>query len=79
VESSLLANASYDEPRAILKVGFRDGTAYQYTDVPLRIFQELLQADSKGAYFNYHIRGLYPYSILDQARPRPAEGHYETP
>jgi hypothetical protein len=70
VESSLLAHVSYDEPRAILTLEFRDGTVYQYTDVPLQIFQDLLQADSKGAYFNRRIRGLYP-SILLHRRPPP--------
>jgi KTSC domain len=73
VESSLLANVSYDEPRAILTVEFRAGAVYRYTNVPLQIFQDLLQAGSKGAYFNHHIRGLHPYSMLQHARPRPAE------
>lgn len=64
IESSSLANVSYDNQRAILKVEFRDGAAYQYAGVPLQIFQDLLRADSKGAYFNHRIRGLFPYSML---------------
>lgn len=62
VESSLLANVSYDDQRAILQLEFRDGAVYQYADVPLQNFQDLLRADSKGAYFNHHIRGNFPYS-----------------
>ena len=71
VESSLLASVSYDAAAAILEVRFRDEAVYQFTEVPLHIFQDLLQAGSKGTYFNHHIRGLYPYSML---RPRRAKG-----
>jgi hypothetical protein len=64
VQSSLLARVAYDSRRAILQVTFRNGAAYQYAGVPAEIYQGLLQADSKGAYFNQCIRGLYPYELL---------------
>jgi hypothetical protein len=64
VQSSLLARVAYDSRRAILQVTFRNGAAYQYAGVPAEIYQGLLQADSKGAYFNHCIRGLYPYELL---------------
>lgn len=69
VESSALAKVAYDTQRAILQVEFRDGTAYQYAGVPLRTYQDLLGADSKGAYFNHHIRSLFPQAILRAAAP----------
>ena len=50
VRSSSLAQIACDGRRAILQVEFRDGTACQYAGVPLGTYQELLQADSKGAY-----------------------------
>ena len=75
VESSLLATVSYDAAGAILKVRFRDGAVYQFTEVPRQIFQDLLQAGSKGAYFNHHIRGLYAYSRLQPLAPKE---NYET-
>jgi hypothetical protein len=64
VQSSLLARVAYDSLHAILQVSFRDGTAYQYADVPVGTYRGLLQADSKGAYFNHCIRGVYPYQVL---------------
>jgi hypothetical protein len=64
VQSSLLARVAYDSRHAILQVTFRDGTAYQYADVPVGTYRGLLQADSKGAYFNHCIRGVYPYQVL---------------
>jgi hypothetical protein len=62
IRSSSLAQAAYDCRQSILQVQFRDGTAYEYGGVPLQIYFDLLQADSKGAYFNRHIRSLYPHT-----------------
>jgi KTSC domain len=69
VQSSLLAIVAYDRRRSILYVAFRDGAAYQYTGVPIETYRGLLQADSKGAYFNHCIRDLYPYEGLRSKKP----------
>jgi hypothetical protein len=79
VHSSSLATVAYDDQRAILQVEFRDGAAYQYAAVPRRIYQDLLRADSKGAYFNHHIRGLFPYSMLHCAPLHPAGSNHGLP
>lgn len=71
VESSALVQVAYDNQRAILHVEFRDGAVYQYWGVPLRIYQDLLRADSKGAYFNHHIRSPFPCVILRGVVPAP--------
>ena len=67
VPSSLLASVAYDAERAILQLELRSGAVYQYFHVPLQTYQDLLQADSRGVYFNHHIRGLYPYTVLRRA------------
>ncbi len=72
VESSVLAQVAYDEQRAVLHVAFRDGAIYQYVGVPLQTYRELLRADSKGAYFNHHIRSPFPYTILRGAVSAPS-------
>ena len=72
VESSALAQVAYDNQDAILRVEFRDGAVYQYLGVPPGIYEDLLRADSKGAYFNDHIRSLFPYAILRGAVPAPS-------
>ena len=69
VESSLLAKVAYDHQRANLQVEFRDGALYRYLGVPIQTYQDLLRADSKGAYFNRHIRGPFPFAILRGAAP----------
>jgi hypothetical protein len=60
---------AYRSRGAILQVTFRNGTAYQYAGVPRQTYQDLLQAESKGAYFNHYIRGLYTYQVLHGEKP----------
>jgi len=69
LRSSSLAHVAYDRHREILHVEFRDGTAYQYATVPIQTYHDLLRADSKGSYFNLHIRSCYPHEYF--ALPHP--------
>jgi len=64
VRSSSLARLFYDCRQAILQVEFSDGSQYQYSGVPLETYQNLLQADSKGSYFNHYIRSCFPYAAI---------------
>lgn len=59
VDSSNLVSVGYDDHSSILEVEFKNGV-YQYFDVPLHIFNELLNSDSKGSYFHANVR--YSYS-----------------
>ena len=63
VESSLLASISYSI-HATLDLRFRSGASYRYFAVPQRVFDELLVAESKGAYFNRNVRGRFRYQRL---------------
>ncbi len=64
VQSRSLASLAYDHNQAILQIEFRDGTVYQYFHVPRQTYQDLLQADSKGTYFNRHIRSIFRHARL---------------
>lgn len=48
---------------------FRDGTVYQYAGVPLKTYHGLLQAGSKGSYFNHYIRSRFPHAALRVVAP----------
>jgi hypothetical protein len=61
VDSTTLATIIYDAARQTLWLEFRNGAVYVYSSVPSQVHQALLRADSKGAYFNRHIRGRFPY------------------
>ena len=65
VQSSVLAHAAYDDALAILEVEFRSGIVYRYFHVPQQIYQDLLQAHSKGAYFNRRVRTVFRHARVD--------------
>jgi hypothetical protein len=59
VHSRLLARIAYNHDETILQLEFHGGTVYQYFHVPRQTYQDLFQADSKGTYFNRHIRNVF--------------------
>lgn len=59
VDSSNLFRIGYDGVMQELYVEFQDNRTYVYSAVPESTFQELMNADSKGSYFNREIRPNY--------------------
>jgi hypothetical protein len=59
--SSVLADAKYDPQSRHLDVRFVTGRRYRYSNVPAEVYNGLLNAESKGAFFNSHIRNEYAY------------------
>jgi hypothetical protein len=60
VVSSTREAVGYDPMTAQLYVRFlSSGDTYVYDAVPREVFDELLQAESKGRYFNAHIRNSF--------------------
>ena len=70
VESTTLARVAYDDFRELLRLEFRSRAIYQYSGVPPAVHQALLQAPSKGSYFNRVIRGRFPYALVSNAQAR---------
>lgn len=64
VKSSNLRSVGYDKMDKVLQVEFRSGAIYQYYDVPEFVYFELLQADSKGMYFNGNIASYFRYESV---------------
>ncbi|MBE0545965.1 MAG: KTSC domain-containing protein [Verrucomicrobia bacterium] len=56
VSSSNLASVGYDSVSGTLEVEFLSGTIYQYTNVPSERYSGLINAPSKGDYFNFYIK-----------------------
>ena len=63
IASSLLAAMRYSS-QATLDLEFRSGAVYRYFTVPRAIVDGLGAADSKGAYFNRHIKDRFPFQRL---------------
>lgn len=60
IDSSLIRRVTYGAD-ATLTVQLHRGAVYRYFTVPRTVFDDLLAAASKGAYFNRHIRDGFPY------------------
>ena len=60
LDSTTLDWARYSPEEHVLELAFRTGKVYLYFDVPMRAYHELLRAQSKGRYFNLHIRNHFP-------------------
>ncbi|KPL91323.1 KTSC domain-containing protein [Herpetosiphon geysericola] len=61
VDSSNLASVGYDATNQTLEIEFQNRSIYQYFEVPEDMYNELMQADSHGSYFNGYIRGAFMY------------------
>jgi KTSC domain len=63
-ESTTLATVGYDNASSMLQLEFRSRAVYQYFGVPAPVHEGLLDAPSKGNYFNRVIRGHFPYRLI---------------
>jgi hypothetical protein len=62
VESALIRSVGYGPVDSILEVELiEDGRVYRYFDVPYSVAEELMSAESKGAYFNEHVKDMYAF------------------
>ena len=62
VTSSNIEAVGYDEGSGTLQVEFKNGSTYQYFDVPIRVFEGLRDAGSVGAYLSSNIKGVFRFS-----------------
>jgi lysyl-tRNA synthetase class 2 len=61
LQSSVLAAAEYLPELQALDIVFNTGEVYRYLKVPMSLYQDLLKADSKGIFFNAHIRNQFSF------------------
>ena len=62
LDSTALAAVSYDETARTLRATFRDNRrTYVYEGVPREEYAALMAAESRGAWFNAHIRDRYRF------------------
>lgn len=62
VSSSNLSSVGYDVTSRTLEIAFHNGSLYQYSGVPLTVYQGLISAGSHGQYFDQYIKKAgYPY------------------
>jgi len=59
VASSHISAVAYDREEQILYVQFRNGAVYAYQDVPRGVFEQFIDAPSKGRFLYQVIRAEY--------------------
>ncbi len=66
VDSDAIAQVEYDGSTRSLFVRFTSGEWYAYLDVPQPVFDGLLAAESKGAFFQGRVRDRYAFARLER-------------
>jgi hypothetical protein len=59
VSSSSVVSVGYDSEIQVLEVEYHNGGIYQYQGVPQDMFDQLMNASSKGAFINQQIKRSY--------------------
>jgi hypothetical protein len=57
VDSSNIASIGYSPDRRVLAVEFKSGAIFHYEDVPPEFAADFYLTQSKGQFFNKHVRG----------------------
>ena len=57
--SSVINRVSYDEDSQSMTINFRSGRSYTIDNVPVDIYDGMVEAASPGRYFNDVIKGNY--------------------
>ena len=65
VASSLIASLGYSSD-AVLEIQFTTGAIYRYFTVPRSVYASFLAAQSKGLFFNRHIKPRFPSQRCDE-------------
>ncbi|WP_232243413.1 KTSC domain-containing protein [Paraburkholderia sp. SOS3] len=60
VRSSAIRAVGYDPRRMHMRILFEQGHAYDFCRVPAHVYRGLMDASSKGTYYNHYIRDQYP-------------------
>ena len=59
--SSVVAAIRYDENTSRLRVIFQSGSIYDYLKVPVKVYNEMKKASSKGEFLNKEIKRNYEF------------------
>lgn len=60
--SSQLTGHGYDAATETLALQFRGGAIYHYRGVPAVLYDEFVAADSKGAFLNQRVKGVFDFT-----------------
>lgn len=64
VTSSNLYGVDYEPWSGTLTITFRDGSVYEYYNVPATVFEGLVAVGSPGRFHHEHIKNNYSYKRI---------------
>lgn len=64
IDSSNLKKTEYDTETKKVIVEFKNGTRYEYSDVPHKIYTQFRMSESQGKFFNSNIGRTFKYVKL---------------
>jgi hypothetical protein len=64
VRSSAVRSVRFDHDARTLDITFVSGKTYRYLDVPLEIYIDFIDAESKGDYFNNNIKDAFAHAMV---------------
>lgn len=64
VESSHLQTVVFNKDTGEMKIKFKTGETYSYTNVPQKDFDKLVKAKSHGKFLHKNIKGKYSYNKI---------------
>jgi|GEM_PF-595540 len=70
VQSSAIHAIGYDVESRELEVIFTGGGIYRFSNVPAEVYARFLRSQSKGSFFQDHIRGRFRHTRLGRFRRR---------
>jgi hypothetical protein len=62
--SSNISGAQYNSSTETLQVMFHGGSGYEYSNVPLAVWEGLKAAPSAGKFFHSYIRKRFPWKRI---------------
>lgn len=62
VKSSSVTSVGFDASLSAMEIEFAGGAVYRYFAVPAAVHAALMDASSKGVFFNQHVRAKYPFA-----------------
>lgn len=68
VDSSMLKAVGYNSATQTLRAVFNGGKTYDYFEVSRKVYEQLLDDNSKGSYMRSLIINQYPYQEVKKKR-----------
>lgn len=64
-QSVVIKSFDYDQEKQILRIEFKNGSIYNYLDVPESVYKEMKDSPSIGKYFNNKIKDKFGFDLVN--------------